>query len=196
MFLCLLNAASHLCPLLLWSSLDCSGTLGRCYYLCSKSVNKMERSTVTNHASIGFPTDTMFVLINFLLIQICPVKFRTHICLFQFCLYSADLEVWSKLVKCACIKRSGSKFVRDFDCDLEHANAFPIALLWHVLYFRKISLTRIQKCWFLLLWNISMQVWLCIRVDIFTPYFRVTRVYGWSISSFLCTQFCKLVCSS
>ncbi len=36
---------------------------------------------------------------------------------------------------------------------------FPIALLWHVLYFRKSSLTQIQKCQFLLLWNVSVQMW-------------------------------------
>ncbi len=35
---------------------------------------------------------------------------------------------------------------------------FPIALLWHVLYFHKLSLAQIHKRWFLV-WHVSVQVW-------------------------------------
>ena len=41
---------------------------------------------------------------------------------------------------------------------------FPIALLWDVFYFRKLSLAQVQKCQVLLLWNISVQVcFMCTR---------------------------------
>ena len=33
---------------------------------------------------------------------------------------------------------------------------FPIVLLWHTFYISKLSLTQIQKCRFLLLWNVSV----------------------------------------
>ena len=57
-------------------------------------------------------------------------------------LYSVDLEVWSKFAQCAGIKRiASSKFARDFDCDWQY---FPVPLLWHALYFRKLSLTQID----------------------------------------------------
>ena len=39
-------------------------------------------------------------------------------------LYSVDLEVWSKLAKRARIMRIASKWVRDFNCDWQHVNAF------------------------------------------------------------------------
>ncbi len=31
-------------------------------------------------------------------------------------------------------------------------------VLWHALYLRKLSLTQMQKYWFLLVWSVSMQV--------------------------------------
>ena len=42
-----------------------------------------------------------------------------------------------------------SKCAHDFDCDWQRGNAFPYAF-----YFRKLSLTQIQKCQFLL-WNVK-----------------------------------------
>ena len=42
----------------------------------------------------------------------------------QVDLHSVDLEVWSKLAEHARIKRTSSKWERDFDCNWEHVNAF------------------------------------------------------------------------
>ena len=70
--------------------------------------------------------------------------------------YPVDIEVWSKLAQRARIKRIASKFARDFDCNWQRVSAIPIALLWHTFYFRKLSLTQLQKGWFLLLWNVRM----------------------------------------
>ncbi len=39
------------------------------------------------------------------------------------CLYSVDLEKWSKLAKHACIMCIASKYARDFDCDWQRVNA-------------------------------------------------------------------------
>ena len=74
-------------------------------------------------------------------------------------IYSVDLEVWSKLAKRARIKHIASKFAHDFECDLQRVNAFSHCILWHLFYFRKWSLAQLQKCWFLLLWNVSVQMW-------------------------------------
>ena len=73
-------------------------------------------------------------------------------------LYYVDLEVWSKLAKHARIMHSASKRTHDFDCDWQRVNAFSHALLWYTFYFHQ-YLIQMQKCWFLLLWNISVQVW-------------------------------------
>ena len=48
-------------------------------------------------------------------------------------LHSVDLGVWSRLAKRVCIKRNASKFVRDFECDLQRVN----------LFFHCVTLTRI-----------------------------------------------------
>ena len=55
-----------------------------------------------------------------------------------YLLHSVDLEVWSKLAECACIKRTASKCVRDFDCDWECVNAFS-----HCVTLRRVLLPQI-----------------------------------------------------
>ena len=42
----------------------------------------------------------------------------------SFCVYSVDLEVWSKLAKRSHIKRIASKIARGFECGLQRVNAF------------------------------------------------------------------------
>ena len=39
-------------------------------------------------------------------------------------LHSVDLEIWSKLAEHAHIKRTASKYARNFDCDWERVNVF------------------------------------------------------------------------
>ena len=52
---------------------------------------------------------------------------------------------------------------------------FPTSLLWHAIYFCKLSLTQIQKLTVLVMECKRASV-LCIRVDIFTSYFKVNKV--------------------
>ena len=76
--------------------------------------------------------------------------------------YSVGLEIWSKLAKQACIKCIASKFVRDFECDLQRLKMFSHCVtLTHVLLPQIISCSDTKvKCWLLLLlWNVSVQVW-------------------------------------
>ena len=56
----------------------------------------------------------------------CVALFCVGIATKISCIYSVDLEVWSKLAKRARIKCIASKFARDFEYDLQR---FPIALL-------------------------------------------------------------------
>ncbi len=78
-------------------------------------------------------------------------------------LYPVDLEVWSKLVQCARIKRIASKFARNFDCDWQHVSAFS----------HSITLTRRYTpstfANYLLLWykragSCFYGMWVCVQV--------------------------------
>ena len=60
---------------------------------------------------------------------------------YRNCLYSVDLEVWSKLAKRAQIKGIASKFERDFECDLQRVNAFS-----HCVSLTRVLLPQIISC--------------------------------------------------
>ena len=66
-------------------------------------------------------------------------------------LHSVDIEVWSKLAKRARIMHIASKCAHDFDCDWQRVNAFSYCVTLVPCYFRKLSLTQIQKYQILLL---------------------------------------------
>ncbi len=93
---------------------------------------------------------------------------------FKLNLYSVDLEVWSKLAKHAltlCIKH----IAHDFDCDWERLNMFShyvnptrFLLLQIISYSdTKVLVLVVMEC---------KCASLCIRVDIFTSYFKVNRI--------------------
>ncbi len=72
--------------------------------------------------------------------------------------YFVDLEVWSKLTKRTCINRIASKFVCDFDRDLQRVNAFTHCVTLTPVLLPQIISYSVQKCWLLWLWNTSVQV--------------------------------------
>ena len=90
-------------------------------------------------------------------------------------LHSVDLEVLSKLVKHARTKRIVSKLAHDFECDLEHVNVFPHCVaLTRTLLLQIISYSD-TKVLVLVVMECKCAS-LCIRVDIFTSYFKVNRI--------------------
>ena len=91
-------------------------------------------------------------------------------------LYSVDLEVWSKPAKRARFKRIASKCAHNFDCDWQRVNIFS----------QFVTLTRVVLPQIISYSDTKVQVFvvmeckrasaLCIRVGIFTPYFKVNSV--------------------
>ncbi len=93
-------------------------------------------------------------------------------------LYCVNFEVWSKLHKCICIMRIASKYMHDFDCDWQHVNAFSHCVtVIHVLLSQIISYSDTKVPLLVVVECKRATVILCVRVDIFTPYFKVNRMY-------------------